>query len=225
MSGMNNDSKIVNSSSSLHCPEFSEGTNYINEQLSFWVGGVLVCVITSTGILLNLITIFVLHNDSTLKNVFNLLFISLIVNDNISLVLMTFETFKTNLGLHTWLHEILYPYFTLPFINISLTAAIFLTIIIAHERYMATRYPITHRQSLISTSERRKLFSKYILCVMTSTIIINVPKFFEAELMWNCAKYGNYSFVFQQNDSLGHRIVYDENLAVVFNYNDTEYLR
>ena len=164
-----------NTSSNLNCPTFTNETKYINEQLSFWVGGVLVCFVTSTGFLLNLITIYILYSDSTLKNVFNLLFISLIINDNISLVLMTFETFSTNLKLHTWIHEILYPYFTLPFISISLTAAIFLTIIIAHERYMATKYPISHRQSLISTYERRKLYVKYILLVMTSTIIINLP--------------------------------------------------
>ena len=223
---MNIDSKAVNTSSGLNCPVFTESTKYINEQLSFWVGGMLVCLITSTGFLLNLITIFVLYNDSTLKNVFNLLFTSLIFNDNLSLLLMTFETFSTNLGLHTWLHEILYPYFTLPFINISLTAAIFLTIIIAHERYIATRYPISHRQSLINTRERRKLFSKYISCVMTSTIIINLPKFFEAELIWNCGRYQNHSFVFQQNDSLGQqRMVHNENLAVVFKFNDTANLR
>ena len=203
-----------NTSSNLNCPTFTNETKYINEQLSFWVGGVLVCFVTSTGFLLNLITIYILYNDSTLRNVFNLLFISLIINDNISLVLMTFETFSTNLELHTWVHEILYPYFTLPFISISLTAAIFLTIIIAHERYMATKYPISHRQSLIITYERRKLYVKYILLVMTSTIIINLPKFFEAELIWSCAKYEKQAFIFAHNYSVPVKVEYNQTSAL-----------
>ena len=201
MSEIDNLLSFNNQSSELICPIFTNETKYINEQLSFWVGGVMVCFVTCTGFLLNLITIYILYNDSTLKNVFNLLFITLIINDNISLLLMTFETFSTNLGLHSWIHDIVYPYFTLPFISISLTAAIFLTIIIAHERYMATKYPISHRQSLISAFKRRKLFLKYILFVMISTIIINIPKFLEAELKWKCINYGNQTLFLKQTNS------------------------
>ena len=218
MSEISNPLPVNNLSSDLICPTFTNETKYINEQLSFWVGGVMVCFVTCTGFLLNLITIYVLYNDSTLKNVFNLLFITLIINDNVSLLLMTFETFSTNLGLHSWIHDIVYPYFTLPFISISLTAAIFLTIIIAHERYMATKYPISHRQSLISAFKRRKLFLKYILFVMVSTIIINLPKFFEAELIWKCTKYGNQThFLHQSNLS-------DYNETLAFNYSAIDLL-
>ena len=181
--------EMRNASSYVHCPVFTNETQYINEQFSFWLGGVVVCHITITGFILNLITMYVLLIDSTMKNVFNHLFIALIVNDNISIFFMVFETFATNLGFHTTLHEILYPYITLPFTSISLTASIFLTIVIAHERYIAIRYPISHRQALISAKSRRALFFKYILCVIVATLIINVPKFLEAELIWKCAEH------------------------------------
>ena len=195
----------VSSSSYLNCPIFTNRTREINDQISFWIGGIAVCHITIAGFILNLITLYVLFADSTMKNVFNNIFMALIINDNISILFMVFETFATNLGFQTIAHEILYPNFTLPFTSISLTASIFLTIVIAHERYDATRYPISHRQSLISAKARRILFSKYILCVLVSTIIINLPKFFEAELVWNCTHFKNTTDIFSYNTTTEYR--------------------
>ena len=195
----------LNVSSYLDCPIFTERTRNITDQISFWIGGVLVCHITITGFILNIITMYVLFTDSTMKNVFNNLFISLIISDNISILFMVFETFATNLGIQTRFHEILYPKFTLPFTNISLTASIFLTIVIAHERYDATRYPISHRQSLISAKARRVLVSKYILGVLVSTIIINMPKFFEAELVWYCSHSKNTTDILLYNTTTENR--------------------
>ena len=188
--------KEDNVTSYMNCPVFTERARYINDQVSFWVGGIIVCHITITGFILNLRTMYVLVTDSTMKNVFNHLFIALIVNDNICLLFMVFETFATNLGFHTVIHDILYPHVTLPLTNISLTASIFLIIVIAHERYVAVRYPISHRQSLISAKFRRMLLLKYIVCVIISTLIINAPKFFEAELIWRCNQYNSTDLVF-----------------------------
>ena len=72
MSEINITLPVNNQSTNLICPIFTNETKYIDEQLSFWVGGVMVCFVTCTGFLLNLITIYVLYNDSTQKNVFNL---------------------------------------------------------------------------------------------------------------------------------------------------------
>ena len=183
-----------NLSSYKSCPVFTENDKNITEHISFWVGGILVCHITIAGFLLNLATLYILHINSSIyivQNIFNQLFMALIINDNISLSFMIFETFATNLGFQTVLHEILYPYITLPITSISLTASIFLTIVIAHERYVAITYPISHRQLLISAKSRRILLSKYIFCVFLFTSVINLPKFFESELLWQCAKHNS----------------------------------
>ena len=175
-----------NASSHINCPVFTDEVKIINEQFSFWIGGILVCAITLPGFVLNIRTVYVLSTESAMKHIFNLLFLVLIMFDNACLCFIMFETIATNLGFHTEIHDILYPKFTLPLTSISLTASIFTTVVIAHERYGAIKYPIRHRQSQISAKSRRILLSKYILIVVVCAVVVNLPKFFEAEISWQC---------------------------------------
>ena len=55
-----------------------------------------------------------------------------------------------------------------------------------HKRYEAIRNPIAHRQSLNSARYIRNSFTKYVLVVVVCAILVNVPKFFEAEISWQC---------------------------------------
>ena len=47
----------VNVSSHLNCPIFTKETRHTNDQMSFWVGGILVCHMTIAGFILNIITL------------------------------------------------------------------------------------------------------------------------------------------------------------------------
>ena len=177
-----------NASSHINCPVFTDEVKIINEQFSFWIGGILVCAITLPGFVLNIRTVYVLSTESAMKHIFNLLFLVLIMFDNACLCFIMFETIATNLGFHTEIHDILYPKFTLPLTAISLTASIFMTVVIAHERYGAIQYPIRHRQSQISAKSRRILLTKYISIVLVCALVVNIPKFFEAEVFWQCSQ-------------------------------------
>ena len=131
---------------------------------------------------------YVLSTESSMKHIFNLLFLALIMFDNACLCFIMFETIATNLGFHTEIHDILYPKFTRPLTAISLTASIFMTAVIAHERYGAVQYPFLHRQSQISGKSRRILLTKYISIVLVCAIVVNIPKCFEFQLDWQCSE-------------------------------------
>ena len=81
----------------------------------------------------------------------------------------------------------MFPKFTYPVWSISLTLSIFLTVGIAHERYIAIKYPIIHRQRMRSGKYRRITLMKYTVCVLLCAIIFNLPKFFEIEIDWRDA--------------------------------------
>ena len=67
---------------------------------------------------------------------------------------------------------------------IMMSASIFMTVAIAYERYVAIKRPIVHRQSLTSRRFRRRNLVKYIFCVITWSIILNVPIWLESEIQW-----------------------------------------
>ena len=82
------------------------------------------------------------------------------------------------------IHTMLLPKFTYPLIFVSLSASIFMTVAVAHERYVAIKKPIQHRQSMRSAKFQRKKSSVYILIVALLAFGFNVPKFLEVELKW-----------------------------------------
>ena len=170
----------------LNCPVFTNTTLNINAQLSFWIGGMLNCIIGVPGFLLNIVSAYVLLTKSARKNTFNTLLIILLIIDSICLLFIVVGVLSNNFSTRSRIYDILYPYFIHPFRVISLTSSIFMTIGIAHERYRAIQYPVHHRQTRSSAKFRRKLLAKYVLVVILCATLINLPKFFEAQLDWKC---------------------------------------
>ena len=176
----------------MNCPEFTNTTLYVNSQLSFWVGGILNCFIGILGFVLNIVSAYMLLTSSRIKNTFNSMLSILLIIDSVCLFFILVEVIPSNVGFHTRTHDVLYPYFFHPFRIISLTSSIFMTIGIAHERYRAIQYPLHHLQTRSSGRFRRTLLAKYVLVVIFCATLINIPKFFEAELEWKC-NYTNHS--------------------------------
>ena len=79
---------------------------------------------------------------------------------------------------------LLYPYFTYPFNNIALTASIFGTIAISHDRFIGIKHPIRQRQKLKVPCERRKHLMKYLSPMIFLAVLINVPTFFEFDIVY-----------------------------------------
>ena len=171
--------------SSIECPIFSNQDIQIYDDIRYWVGGVGVCILSLVGLMLNSVSIFVISRNLTTQNIFNHLIGILFVVDSIFLLLETTHAIHRRLGLLENELQIIFPLFTRPWKKISFTWSIFMIVGIAHERYVAVKYPIQHRQNMLNDAFRRLYLLKYILPILFCGIIFNIPKFFEARLCWS----------------------------------------
>ena len=176
----------TNQTEFVECPESTNTTLIIVIELSFWVGGIVNCILAVFGFLINIVSAYVLLTSPILKNTFNRLLSILLIIDNMCLFFIMVEVFSNKFGLRSQLYDIFHPYFFHPLRNITLTSSIFMTVAIAHERYIAIRYPLISRQKRSSGRYRRMILTKYTLLVLLLATLINIPKFFEAELQWIC---------------------------------------
>ena len=156
-------------------------------EINLWVNGVALLCVAIVGLFLNFVAVHILATRNSLKNNFNSLLISLFCFDSIYLLLQVvagvqilLEKDKKNYYIIT----ILAPHLLWPMSSVTLTASIFMTVGIAHERYVAIKNPIKHRQSMGSARIRRNRLLKYISLTILSSLAINAVKFFELELVW-----------------------------------------
>ena len=167
------------------CPKFSAQQDFLLKNAKYWVGGVSVCAVSITGIILNLTAICaILLTRLSSRNNFNQLIAILFLLDTIYLVFSLLTTLQIRLGVDHRNLILIFPKFTYPVWNISLTLSIFLTVGVAHERYIAIKYPIIHRQRMRSAKYRRTNLLKYVVSAMTFAIIFNITKFLEIEIAW-----------------------------------------
>ena len=164
----------------LECPNITSEDEQTLRLAKYWVGGVSVCVVSFIGIVLNLTAVCVLLSTLSNRNNFNQLTALLFLIDSIYLTLSVLTTLQIRLNLTSYNLTLIFPKFTYPVWSISLTLSIFITVGIAHERYIAIKYPIIHRQRMRSAKYRRINLLKYIVGVFISTMIFNIPKFFVA---------------------------------------------
>ena len=173
-----------NISKTIDCPYWTEDDRELVKSFEYWIGGVAVCCLSIPGMLLNLIAIYLLSTRVSIQTTFNSLLISLFTMDSFYLLFETLETFRTKFQMENRIHTILLPKLTYPLIFVTLSASIFMTVAVAHERYVAIKKPIQHRQSMRSAKFQRKKSSVYILIVTLLAFGFNVPKFLEVELEW-----------------------------------------
>ena len=174
-----------NISSGRTCPKLEDEEHDLIETFEYWIGGVGVCIFAVPGMVFSLIAIFhFLTKSSTRRNTFNSLLITLFSWDIIYLLCETLETLRRQFNLGTRIHMILIPKFTYPLLFISLSASIFMTVGVSHERYAAVKNPILHRQHMQSAKFRRRKLLAYVLTVCILAVIFNLPKFYEVELEW-----------------------------------------
>lgn len=167
-----------------NCPNWTKHDLELFNSCSFYVSGVAVTCVAVPGLILNVLAICILSTRFTTKNNFNQLVVSLFVFDSIYLFSWFVENFRRNFDLSTNTHVILLPKILYPMFGISLSASIFMTVAIAHERYIAIKQPFPHLQAMRSAKYRRINLMKYIFSTTICAIIFHIPKFFEVEIEW-----------------------------------------
>ena len=134
-----NNISVGETSSSLPPPPAYCGLpDQINEQIIYWIEGVLLSVVGLFGIFGNLVTFYVLSKFPSESNIFNKLLMQLVSGDSISIVLIfvdyslrkSFQVFNKEdpIYVHIW------PTVIYPVIKISFTWIMCCTIAITIER-------------------------------------------------------------------------------------------
>ena len=114
----------------------------INEQIKFWIEGVLLSVVGPLGVIGNMVTFYVLSKIRTKHNIFNKLLMQLVSGESISIILVFIDfSLRKSFNLFHILdapYVSIWPHFMYPFIKISFTWVMCCTIAITIERYVNT---------------------------------------------------------------------------------------
>ena len=156
--------------------------------------GLLVSIFGCLGVLGNIISLRVLSQPK-LRDCFHQLLLALACFDTLYIVIgginYTFKAFDADSNAYT----IAFPYIIYPITNIGLCGTIFMTVAISTERFLGICYPLH-----LPPKNRKSWF--YILPVLILSIVVNVPKFFEAEIEWLYNDRGNETLLYNYTDTL-----------------------
>ena len=120
-------------------------------------------MISVLGILGNAIIIMILMQRH-LRNTFNKLLVALAFFDTFTLVMfLTVSICKT-----TNMFHIMFPYFIWPLGNIAVRGSIFMTVIIAYERFMAVRHPLNFNRG------QRYRAMRYVIFVIIIDVTFHI---------------------------------------------------
>ena len=117
-----------------------------------------------------------------MKSTFHHTLIALAVVDILFLVVLIIDSRSFDMDLNNQVFIILFPYVWNPLKNILMTFETFLMMSITTERYLAIRRPLKHRMGRVRYSWSRHL-ATYILPAFLLSVLLNIPKFFETELV------------------------------------------
>ena len=134
--------------------------------------GIYICkdIIATFGIVGNILILMVLL-QTHMRSTFNKLRSALAILDTALLISYIVES----IFYYTYAYSIAFPYILWPLRNFAQTASIFMTVVIAVERFMAIHYPLKYKRNKHSRA------IKYILSVIICACVLNIAKFFELE--------------------------------------------
>ena len=133
------------------------------------------------GVLGNLGAILILLRPE-MKSTFHHTLITLAVVDILFVITLIIDLQRFDLDLTNQVFILFFPYFWNPLKNILMTFETFLMMSITTERYLAVRNPLTYRLGLVRYSPSLHL-AVYILPALLLSVILNIPKFLETELV------------------------------------------
>ena len=131
-------SELRNETSPLPIPDYCGVPPSTNDNILFYIEGILLSIVGITGVFANMITFYVLLRIESKNNVFNKLLMQLVTGDSISILLIfidfslrkSFEVFS----LEDEFYLMIWPTLIYPFIKLSVTWIMCCTMAITIER-------------------------------------------------------------------------------------------
>ena len=156
----------------------------MEELINFLVNGVCTCAVVITGTILNCVAINIIWKKYDRSNIFYQMLIRLLYCDICVLVtwlnLSLFVAFKLNNDVI--LHMV--PYFSYPSTHIAITASTFMTVAIAHERYLAIRDPLKYSEGMKTPNVQSNRLKIYLFLVIAIAVAFNIPHFLDLEIKY-----------------------------------------
>ena len=171
--------------------------------LGFLFLGAMSIVICLIGLFANTVSIPVLRTKDLYTSTFNRLLIVLAVCDNLYLLFALLESIRTEMELSTDIHTMVFPYAFYPLHNIMLVLSIYMTVILAMERYRAISKPIDYHTIIVSGKQWQRVFH-YVVPVVIFSVLFNMPKFFELTTEGNVRTTDNGTNYTSVSNLLGH---------------------
>ena len=129
------------------------------------------------GMTANLTTIPILLSRK-LSNVFNQTLAVLAMVDTIYIILDTYRIFVRKLDHADNYFDVVF-FYTRPFQSIAMNASIYLTVVIAVERYLAVSKPLSVFMGDIGGRSELRTLAMYVAPAIILAALINIPCFFE----------------------------------------------
>ena len=170
-----------------------ELTNFTSNEIQtidsarFWLEGVFQFIVGSIGIFSNLLAIPILCGRG-MQSIFNKLLICLLILHTVYI----FSSLVAEAMWQPWENDnpqdstpfwliILFSFVLHPLKQLMLFSSIFITILMAKQRYMAIRHPIQYRNTIQSENPWRSAM-KSLAIVLTTAGVFTFPLFFETSV-------------------------------------------
>ena len=150
-------------------------------KIYFWFDGVISTTFAMIGLVMNSVTIFILTTNKDMKNMFNYLLSSVLIANNVFLLTKILNAFYWDFKLKSLMWVI--PYLVYPIEKTSLAASIFLTISLAHQRWVLTWNPTMYKRLSHTRQSSSKRILYYILPAIIFALLFNIPKWFSYSII------------------------------------------
>ena len=165
------------------------------ENYSWWVEtmGNLCC--GCIGVFLNFITIHIFSSSVLKRFFFNRLLICLAIFDTLYISCEISEVFRHRHN--TYLQQSIFVNFLYPIRNIFMFSSVYMTVVLAFERYQAITDPMQFRVRGVRSSMNHELLS-HVLPGVIFAVIYYIPRFFELdvkEIKKDCNNFGNVTSI------------------------------
>ncbi|TRY70678.1 hypothetical protein TCAL_05430 [Tigriopus californicus] len=158
------------------CSGASDEELELYARINWWTEGVFQMIISLIGLCGNSISIWILCSKA-MQSIFNRLLIVLAIFDNMYLIFSVLDSIRHEHGTVN-VHYYLFANVLYPLHNASLTGSIYMTVVLAFERYLAVSHPISYHNSVNSGPHWIRI-TRYVLPVLIFSVLFNLPKFFE----------------------------------------------
>ena len=151
------------------------------QNYTWWIETVGNLCCGSIGLFLNSVTIHVFSSASNFskKTFFHRLLICLAIFDTLYIMCEISEVFRHRYK--TFYQLEIFVNFVYPIRNIFMLSSVYMTVLLAFERYQAIANPVQYRLKSVKTKMNHQLLS-YVMPGVVFTIIFYLPKFFELDV-------------------------------------------